>query len=127
MRARGEIFLLLFVFDSSMSLFAQTRGQAIFESQLLFFEISCSEKQCFSIYLLAIYDNRREEAKADAAAAAAAKAVAAEARQWEECVEGGEAYYVTAMLASVVRSLAEGPKTEMELDQVQQSRPFALR
>lgn len=26
--------------------------------------------------------------------------------------------FVTAMLASVVRSLAEGPKTETELDQV---------
>lgn len=60
----------------------------------------------------------REEAKAEAAAARAVRAAAAEALKWEECVEGGEAYYVTAMLASVVRSLAEGPKTEHELDQV---------
>lgn len=37
--------------------------------------------------------------------------------KWEECVDESEAF-VTAMLASVVRSLAEGPKTEMELDQV---------
>lgn len=43
--------------------------------------------------------------------------MAAEARKWEECVDEGEAF-VTAMLASVVRSLAEGPKTEFELDQV---------
>lgn len=64
---------------------------------------------------------RREDAKAAAVAAAAAAAKedakAAEARMWEECVDEGEAF-VTAMLASVVRSLAEGPKTEPELDQV---------
>lgn len=71
-----------------------------------------------TVHLLTIYDNYREEAKADEAAAVAAKVNEAEARKWEECVEGGEAYYVTAMLASVVRSLAEGPKTEVELDQV---------
>ena len=52
-----------------------------------------------------------------AAAAATSGAKAAEARMWEECVDDGEAF-VTAMLASVVRSLAEGPKTEVELDQV---------
>lgn len=64
---------------------------------------------------------RREDAKAAAAAAVAAaakeEARLAEARMWEECVDEGEAF-VTAMLASVVRSLAEGPKTELELDQV---------
>lgn len=60
---------------------------------------------------------RREESKAAAAAATALEAKAAEARKWEECVDEGEAF-VTAMLASVVRSLAEGPKTESELDQV---------
>lgn len=59
---------------------------------------------------------RREQAKADAAKAAQE----AEARRWEERVENGDgdSLYVTAMLASVVRSLAEGPKTEFELDQV---------
>lgn len=57
------------------------------------------------------------EMKAAATAEAAAKVAAAEARKWEECVDEGEAF-VTAMLASVVRSLAEGPKTEFELDQV---------
>lgn len=52
-----------------------------------------------------------------AAATAAREAKEAESRMWEECVDEGEAF-VTAMLASVVRSLAEGPKTETELDQV---------
>lgn len=64
---------------------------------------------------------KREDTKAAAVAAATAaakeEARAAEARMWEECVDEGEAF-VTAMLASVVRSLAEGPKTEPELDQV---------
>lgn len=64
---------------------------------------------------------RREETKFEAAALAVSRAKLAKPRKWEECAEGGEAYYVTAMLASVVRSLAEGPKTEVELDQVQGS------
>lgn len=63
---------------------------------------------------------KREDSKGAAAAGAAAGVVQAKtevARTWEECVDEGEAF-VTAMLASVVRSLAEGPKTETELDQV---------
>lgn len=56
---------------------------------------------------------RREEARV----AAEARAAALEEMKWEECVDESEAF-VTAMLASVVRSLAEGPKTETELDQV---------
>lgn len=68
---------------------------------------------------------KREETKAAAAATAVLAAKAAEARKWEECVDEGEAF-VTAMLASVVRSLAEGPKTETELDQVGCGWCFAL-
>lgn len=83
----------------------------------------------------------REEAKRKAAAAAEAsrarvrrrepgKAAGmrlggeADARMWEEEVEDGDgdSLYVTAMLASVVRSLAEGPKTEFELDKVRHSK-----
>ena len=64
---------------------------------------------------------KREDTKAASAAAATAaakeEAKTADGRMWEECVDEGEAF-VTAMLASVVRSLAEGPKTEFELDQV---------
>lgn len=78
----------------------------------------------FSLHLHHLFFNfwvlqvkKREESKVAAATAAACEAKAAEARKWEECVDEGEAF-VTAMLASVVRSLAEGPKTETELDQV---------
>ncbi|CAM9266270.1 unnamed protein product, partial [Discosporangium mesarthrocarpum] len=39
-----------------------------------------------------------------------------ESRCWEEVLEGGEAF-VTVMLATVLRSLSSGPKTEHELDE----------